>query len=187
MHDHLGIFVTGLEKTKILPCEDEYRKDHFSEMRIFITLSLVVVVVGHPAHERSFPSNVYHKRSVQADGKEINIFENKNANEKIIHAGQAKKSAHEIEKRDAEDAVHSIEKRQVENTNDTAENGAVEQVAYSNEGAVARQGVNGQYVYASDYGGPIVQIEQHVYKSSCCYAGSTCPCSQNGTAPTPGP
>ncbi|XP_064081104.1 uncharacterized protein LOC135197852 [Macrobrachium nipponense] len=157
-------------------------------MRVFIALSLVVLVMGHPAHERNFPSNVYHKRSIQADGKQLNILKNMNGNEEIILAGQAKKSAHEIEKRDSEDAAHSIEKRQAENTNGTAENGAKEQVAVSNEGAVARQGVNGQYVYASDYGGPIVQIEQHVYKSSCCSGGgSACPCSENGTASSSGP
>ncbi|XP_068223119.1 uncharacterized protein [Palaemon carinicauda] len=127
-------------------------------MRVLVmTLSLVTLVSGHPVHDHDHEPNIY--RSIEANGKEVKLHADEN-------------DAHSINKREAEPAVNSEDDEQ--------------QVAYSREGAVAIQGNNGQYVYASDKGGPIVQIQQDVFKSSCCNQGSGCACNETGTT-TAGP
>ncbi|XP_068223117.1 uncharacterized protein [Palaemon carinicauda] len=139
-------------------------------MRVLVmTLSLVTLVSGHPVHDHDHEPNIY--RSIEANGKEVKL-----------HADEP--SAHDIQRRDVENDAHSINKREAEPAVNSEDD--EQQVAYSREGAVAIQGNNGQYVYASDKGGPIVQIQQDVFKSSCCNQGSGCACNETGTT-TAGP
>jgi len=45
------------------------------------------------------------------------------------------------------------------------------------DGNYAKQGDDGQFVVASDYGGPIVQILQRVFRTgNCCACGCNCGC-----------
>lgn len=45
------------------------------------------------------------------------------------------------------------------------------------DGNYAKQGDDGQFVVASDYGGPIVQILQRVFRGgNCCACGCDCGC-----------
>jgi len=45
------------------------------------------------------------------------------------------------------------------------------------DGNYAKQGDDGQFIVASDYGGPIVQILQRVFRGgNCCACGCDCGC-----------
>jgi len=153
-----------------------------------------------------------HKRSVQTNEKIlVSEDHDQNIKEDIIQKRDIHGNVedHAIEKRDAEVAdehviqerdtqiadegvfqegdtqvadEHVIQERDTQSVDGKAIQDENVQEAWSNEGGYARQGEGGQYIYASDFGGPMVQILQHVYKANCCSCGCDCDCEGEGEA-----
>lgn len=83
------------------------------------------------------------------------------------------------------------QKREVQSADDgnAVQNGEVQKaVADDGNGGenTAEQGDQGQYVVASDFGGPIVQILQRVFRSNnCCACGCDCGCPEETSTVNP--